>query len=138
LAEYDEAMKRAGILNAELARVIAGIGHGQTILIADAGMPCPAGVHLIDLAVTLGVPSFDDVFAVTVKELKVERFTIAEELVNSDHAVLKVIRSGLVGCDEHVVSHDALKKLSSDTVAFIRTGEATPYANVLLSAGVVF
>jgi D-ribose pyranase len=131
-------MKRSGILNAELARVIAGIGHGQTILIGDVGMPCPAGVHLIDLAVGLGVPSFLDVLRIVLIEFAVETFTIATELVSSNGVLLASMRCELTGSAELSVSHAELKSMSSGCIAFVRTGEATPYANVLLSAGVVF
>jgi D-ribose pyranase len=42
------------------------------------------------------------------------------------------------GIDIDYVAHDALKRLSRDARAVIRTGEATPYANVVLYAGVIF
>jgi D-ribose pyranase len=131
-------MKRVGILNGELSRLIASIGHGQTILIADAGMPRPAGVLLIDLAVTLGLPGFVDVVRAVVGEMAVEKFTIADELAASKHAVLCDVRRLLPAAEELQVSHESLKELSSNAVAFIRTGEGTPYANVLLQSGVVF
>ncbi len=131
-------MKRRGILNAELARVIAGIGHGQSVLIADAGMPAPPGVNVIDFAVVLGIPRFVDVLRAVIGEFAVERYVVATELVESNHALLGTTRELLSGSDETSVSHAELKKLSESCVAFVRTGEATPYANVLLCAGVVF
>jgi D-ribose pyranase len=130
-------MKSRGILNAQLAHVVASIGHGQTVLIADAGMPRPAGVPIIDLAITLGLPGFLDVVGAVVGEMTVERFTIADELVASNHRMLADLRGLLCGA-ESSVPHEQLKALSADAVAFVRTGEATPYANVLLSSGVVF
>ncbi len=131
-------MKRLGILNAQLAQVIAAIGHGQTILIADAGMPRPPQVPIVDLALVLGIPRFIDVVRAVVEECAVETFTIAAEFVASDHAVLTELLAAMHGTTQATVSHKALKKLSKDAVLFVRTGEATPYANVLLSAGVVF
>jgi D-ribose pyranase len=131
-------MKRHGILNGELARVVASIGHGQTILIADAGMPRPPGVLLIDLAVTLGLPGFVDVVRSVVSEMAVEKFTVAGDLVVSNQAVLRDVRGLLPNAEEMQVSHDRLKELSASAVAFVRTGEGTPYANVLLFSGVVF
>jgi D-ribose pyranase len=131
-------MKRSGILNAHLAAAIAGIGHGQTILIADAGMPRTNQVPIVDLAVVLGCPSFIYVVTAIVAECSVERYTIAEELSVSGHPVLTQLRSCLIGTPEEVVSHTDLKALSNDALIFVRTGEATPYANVLLRASVVF
>jgi D-ribose pyranase len=140
LETYDESMKTRGILNGQLAEVVASIGHGQTILIADAGMPRPPGVPLIDLAVTLGLPGFLDVVRAVVGEMTVERFTIATELVDSTHPVLADLRRLLNGqkSEESTVSHQELKARSAEAIAFVRTGEATPYANVLLASGVVF
>lgn len=131
-------MKRHGILNGELANVIASIGHGQTILIADAGMPRPPNVALIDLAITLGLPGFVDVVRAVAVEMVAEKFTVADELVASKHAVLREVRNLLKGSEELHVSHAVLKELSADAVVFVRTGEGTPYANVLLHSGVVF
>ena len=37
-----------------------------------------------------------------------------------------------------VVSHDELKRLSQGARAAVRTGEFTPYANIVLFSGVVF
>jgi D-ribose pyranase len=131
-------MKRDGILNGELAQVVASIGHGQTILVADAGMPRPAGVPLIDLAITLGLPGFVDVVRAVVSEMAVEKFTLANELVASKHSVLGDLRGLLPAAEELQVSHETLKELANNAVAFIRTGEGTPYVNVLLHSGVVF
>jgi D-ribose pyranase len=131
-------MKRHGILNGELSHLIASIGHGQTVLIADAGMPRPAGVPLIDLAVTLGLPGFVDVVRAVVGEMAAEMFTVADELVASKHGLVNDLRELLPAAAELSVSHETLKELAGNAVAFIRTGEGTPYANVLLHSGVIF
>ena len=36
------------------------------------------------------------------------------------------------------VTHERLKEYSHDVKAIIRTGEATPYANVILQSGCIF
>jgi D-ribose pyranase len=36
------------------------------------------------------------------------------------------------------VSHEALKTMTQSARAVVRTGEFTPYANVVLASGVVF
>ena len=43
----------------------------------------------------------------------------------------------LFGAPE-VVSHDRLKEISADAVLLVRSGEATPFANVVLHCGVPF
>ena len=66
-------MKKIGCLNSELSYVISKLGHFDTLTIGDCGLPVPKGVQRIDLAVTYGVPSFDDVFKVVDAEAKFQK-----------------------------------------------------------------
>ena len=122
-------MKRAGILHRDLARVVASLGHGDILVIGDAGLPVPPGVPCIDLAVTHGVPRFADVLAAVLSEMQVERTIRAEE------ASAEVAE--WIGPAE-TVTHEAFKAMSREATAIVRTGEVTPYANVALIAGVTF
>lgn len=124
-------MKSSGILNAELARVIAALGHGDLLVIGDAGLPVPPGVPCIDLAVTLGVPGFLDVLDAVLSEMCVETACRASEA-----AEIGAQMDARLTCTH--VSHDAFKAQSTQAIAVVRTGEATPYANIALRAGVVF
>ncbi|MEM1235721.1 MAG: D-ribose pyranase [Pseudomonadota bacterium] len=125
-------MKKSGILNAELARVVAGLGHGQMLVIGDAGLPVPAGVPCIDLAVRVGVPGFWDVLDTVLTEMEVERAVVADE------ASAEVRGRFTERLTPESVSHEALKALSAQAVAVVRTGETVPYTNVILVSGVVF
>lgn len=127
-------MKRGGILNAELNAAASRLGHGDRVLLADCGMPAPAGVPVVDLAVILGVPRFEQVLAALFGDLIFERGVLAHEARGT--APEKWVRGHLD--DVSYVSHEELKQLSASAKLFIRTGEATPYANVLLSCGVPF
>ena len=51
-------MKKRGIINAQLAGLIAGLGHKDAFMIGDGGMPIPKGVEIVDLALCGGVPTF--------------------------------------------------------------------------------
>lgn len=127
-------MKRGGILNAELNAAASRLGHGDTVLLADCGMPAPAGVPVVDLAVVLGVPRFEQVLAALFGDLIFESGVLANEARGA--APERWLTGRL---DElSYVSHEELKRLSGSAKLFIRTGEATPYANVLLRCGVPF
>lgn len=130
-------MKKHGILHRELAALIASLGHGDAIIIADSGLPIPPGVTCIDLAVTEGVPGFLEVLDAILYEMVVERATVAGEL-QSNPTFIDNITSRLVPVDLQVVSHKDLKNLTAGARAIIRTGEWTPYANIILYAGVAF
>ncbi|WP_151484982.1 D-ribose pyranase [Streptomyces albicerus] len=129
-------MKKAGILNRHLAGAIAELGHGDGVLICDAGMPIPAGPRVVDLAFRAGVPSFAEVLDGLLEELVVEGATVAREVQESNPAAAKLLTGHFPSLT--LVSHDELKTLSANARLVVRTGEARPYANVLLHCGVFF
>ena len=131
-------MKKHGILNAQLSYLIAALGHKDTFLIGDAGMPIPAGVEVVDLVVTGGVPTFEQVFDAIVDEVQVEAYTLAEEIQEANPRLHKHITEKLQGVESEYILHDELKQKSAKCKFAIRTGEFSPYPNVILRAGVVF
>jgi len=131
-------MRRTGLLHAQLAAVIAAMGHGDTLVIADAGLPIPPGVTCIDLAVSPGVPGVLEVLAAVAGDLVVERFLLADELLARDAMLPIAVRAIFPDASEDHAPHDAFKQRSRGAAAIVRTGEFTPYANVLLVAGVPF
>lgn len=132
-------MKRSPLLHAELSQVIASMGHGDLLVIGDAGLPIPDGPRRIDLAVTRGVPRFADVLGAVLSELQVERAVIAREACVADGTQQSPEWCApLLPLVVEQVSHAQLKHLCREAKAIVRTGECTPYMNVLLYAGVVF
>ncbi|WP_326540198.1 D-ribose pyranase [Pseudorhodoferax sp.] len=131
-------MKRTTLLHAELSRVIAGMGHGDLLVIGDAGLPIPAGPLRIDLAVMRGVPRFADVLQAVLSELQVERAVIAQEACTPDGAGMPPWCHPLQPLVPEAVPHAQFKELCLSAKAMVRTGECTPYMNVLLYAGVAF
>lgn len=134
-------MKRSGVLHGELSEIIANLGHGQQLVIGDAGLPIPAGVRRIDLAVRPGLPAFLDVLAAVLADLPVESCVVASELFERNPDYYQRIASlvdALTDAPIERISHEDLKVESQHAVAVIRTGEWTPFANVILRAGVVF
>src|SRR3989442_5236867 len=73
-------MKRGTLLHPELSRVIASLGHGDSLVIADAGLPIPAAVERIDLAFAPGKPAFMDVLEAVLAEMEGERAILAQEV----------------------------------------------------------
>lgn len=134
-------MKKTPLLNIALSRVIASLGHGDIVMIVDAGMPVPPGVELIDLALTHGVPDFVSVLNIVLTEMQVESHVLAEEMLLKQPPALAVVQNlgeaGALG-EQRLLSHEALKELSRRAKAIVRTGECQPYTNIALVAGVVF
>ena len=131
-------MKRTGILNSQLAGIIAAMGHTDLLVIADAGLPMPPGVTTIDLAVVAGVPPFFTLFDAIAAELAVESLTVAEEAAARDAAWVDAVRARFPAATLDQISHEAFKRRTARARAVVRTGECTPYANVILQAGVTF
>ena len=131
-------MKKTGVLNAPLARVIAAMGHTDSIVIADAGLPVPPGVPCIDLAVSPGIPAMLDVARAVASELQVERMLLADELLARRSDLPDALRALFPHATVDAAPHEAFKRATANARAIVRTGECTPYANVLLTSGVVF
>ncbi|MHB1065251.1 MAG: D-ribose pyranase [Georgenia sp.] len=129
-------MKRRGILNDALSYELARLGHTDLVVVADAGLPRPAGVRVVDLALTFGVPAFAQVVDALAEEIVVEHATLAAETTEQNPAAQELIVARFGEPDR--ISHEALKTLSGRAKLFIRTGAATPYANVVLRCGVPF
>jgi D-ribose pyranase len=131
-------MKKTSLLNKDLSEVIAGMGHRDLLVIADAGLPIPAGVRRIDLAVRPGVPGFMEVVGAVLEELQVEEAVVASEMEERSPQILAQLQHALGEVPITAVIHENFKLQTARARAVVRTGEFTPYANVILIAGVVF
>ena len=131
-------MKKIGTLNQPLSTAIASMGHMDTLVIADAGLPIPHRAQRIDLALTAGIPSFLETVRVVLAELEVERAIIAEEMLITSPQVHTALMELLGDIPVETLSHETLKENTSSARTIVRTGEFTPYANVILVSGVVF
>jgi D-ribose pyranase len=131
-------VKRTALLHADLSRAIAALGHGDMIVIGDAGLPVPAGPLRIDLALTPGIPRVADVLRVVLSEMQVERAVVAKEALDAHDGRLPDWCDGLLPVAPEAMWHVDFKRLSAQAKAVVRTGECTPYANIILIAGVSF
>lgn len=132
-------MQKVGILNSAIAKVLADLGHTDTIVIGDCGLPVPAGVPKIDLALKLGSPSFMEVVAEVEKYMEIEKVEIAAEMEDRNPAVYAAMKD-LFQKQQWIVdeNHEQFKVATAKAKCVIRTGEITPYANVILHSNVIF
>lgn len=73
-------MKKGTVLNSDISSMISRLGHTDTLVVCDAGLPIPKSTTRIDMALTQGVPSFMQVLGVVTNEMQVEAAIIAEEI----------------------------------------------------------
>ena len=131
-------MKKTTLLQSDLSYVVATLGHLDTLVIADAGLPIPTETLRIDLALTQGIPGAVQTLKVVLDEMKVERVILAEEVKERNPQFLLAIQELLPDVAIEFVPHTELKNRTASARAVVRTGEFAPYANVILVAGVVF
>ena len=137
-------MKRNGILNSDISRVLSYMGHTDRICIGDCGLPVPDETERIDLTVKFGTPSFMEVLEEVSKDMKIEKVILAEEIKEQNPEQLKNILNFLntietgFKIEVEFVKHVELKDKTKDCKAIIRTGETTPYSNIILQSGCIF
>lgn len=131
-------MKKIGILNQDISEVIASLGHFDTIVVCDAGLPIPLGVRRIDLALRPGLPGFLETLKTIAVELHVEGWIMAQEVREESPHMLEGVCEVFPDAEGEFVPHSEFKEMCRHAKAIIRTGEFTHYANVILIAGVVF
>lgn len=138
-------MKKSSLLNARLSYCIASLGHFDEVTICDAGLPIPNEVERIDLALTHGVPTFIDTVAVVLSEMQITGVLLAEEFKQVSpelHQQLLTLiekeQSEGHQIDIEYINHQAFKERTKQSKAVVRTGECSPYANLIFQSGVVF
>ncbi|EMY32446.1 D-ribose pyranase [Arthrobacter crystallopoietes BAB-32] len=124
-------MKKNGILNPALNAGLSRLGEGHLVVIADCGLPLPADGPVVDLSLVRGVPRFADVLEAVLAELEIEASFAATE---AGAEVGGWFEAG--GLAPVRIEHEELKSMLPQAALIIRTGEATPFANVVLRCGV--
>lgn len=128
-------MKKGKLINHPISGLIASLGHTDEIVIADAGLPIPKETQRFDLALTRGIPSFEDTLRTILEEMCVEKAYVSKEIADYSSQVLALIQDTLGDVPIEQIPHSDFKEHTSRSKAVIRTGEFTPYANVILVSG---
>ena len=131
-------MKKGLLLNYEVSAVIAQMGHTDLLTVGDCGLPINY-TKRIDLALKRGVPGFLETLDAVLTELCVEKVILSKEIKTVSPEMHQAILSRFGGTVKvEYVPHEEFKKLTEGSKAVIRTGECTPFANVILVSGVAF
>ena len=131
-------MKKGALINSEISYVISKMGHTDMLTICDSGLPIPQNTQRIDLALKKGIPSFLDTLDTVLEELKVEEIIIASQMEDISPKLYEEMLKRFKDIKIVKVEHEEFKNITKDSMAIVRTGEFTPYANVILKSGVVF
>lgn len=131
-------MKKTQLLNSELSAVISKMGHTDMLAIGDCGLPIPNETKRIDLAIIKDLPTFIDTMKAILLELEVEEVILATETKDINPNIFNQIKEEIKDTKITFISHEELKVKLKECKAVVRTGEQTPYANIILKSGVVF
>ncbi|ABX31643.1 RbsD or FucU transport [Petrotoga mobilis SJ95] len=131
-------MKKQGIFNSQISYFVASMGHKDMLSIVDMGYPIPKDATFVDLVFDKGIPNFIDTIKMVLYELEVEKVIIAGEMeVNNLKNYQKVIDI-FSNIEIEKKSHEEFKDIAKNSKFFIRTGECTPFSNIILVSGVIF
>ena len=131
-------MKKTKLINSEISYTISKMGHTDSLTIGDCGLPIPNEVNRIDLALKYGVPTFLETLDTVLEELCVEEIVIANEIIENNEIIHNEILKKFENIKVTYVSHEEFKNQTKESKAVVRTGECSPYANIILKSGVVF
>ena len=129
-------MKQRGILHPELLELIAAAGHGDVIVLTDAGLRVPKGVRRIDLGLTCGVPTILDVIRAMNEELVIEAATVATEFREWNPDVYAATMEVLPVAPDERPHQELMDDMAKTAYAYVKTGECSAYASVALVCGV--
>jgi D-ribose pyranase len=131
-----ETVKQRGILHPELLGLIASAGHGDVIVLTDAGLRVPSGARRIDLALTCGVPTVVDVVRAMSEELVIEAATVATEFNVWNPEVYAATMEVLPVTPDERPHQELMADMAERATAYVKTGECSAYASVALACGV--
>ncbi|NFN78970.1 D-ribose pyranase [Clostridium botulinum] len=131
-------MRKTALLNSNLSSVISKMGHTDMIAIGDCGLPIPDESERIDLALIKGIPTFMQTLKTILLELQIEEIILAKETKDVSPNLYEEIKEVIGDVKITFITHEELKITLKSCKAVVRTGEQTPYANIILKSGVVF
>ena len=131
-------MKKTGVINKEIAEVIASMGHGDMLVVSDAGLAIPNNIRRIDVSIRPGSPEVLDLVRVIQEELQVESILVPEKINQYCPHILDELKKIFPDIKIQEVATDVYVEHAYQSKAIIRTGECTAFANVILVAGVIF
>jgi D-ribose pyranase len=130
-------MKRNGILNFGLNQALAAMGHGDLMIVCDAGFPIPTHVNRVDLAIVADVPGLETVLTAISADFIAEKFGYANEMAQNNPRLKEKVDRIFAGVELVTYPHaEILTELAAKAKFIVRTGAFDPWGNIILYSGV--
>ena len=129
-------MLREGVINGQLASVLARFRHVNTLAIVDGPFPSYPGVEIVDLAVIKGQPTIPEILDALMPLMDLTGLYLANEFDEKvDPKTVSEYKSHYNGLPIEYIPHSEFKVKVGQALAIIHTGDAVPYSSVILKSG---
>ena len=133
-------MRKFGILNRKLNDALSALGHGDICIITDAGFPLPyeaqPGTISVDLAITQDLPDIPTILKLVNEEIIYEECYVATNQRDFNPQLFASISKIVKRCQITPIEHEKIMEMRKSAKVIIRTGNFSPWGNVLLVSGV--
>lgn len=133
-------MKKFGILNRKLNDALSALGHGDILIITDAGFPLPYGAQpgtiSVDLAIAQDLPDIPTILRLINDEIIYEECYVAENQIEYNPRLHDEIKGIVKRCAVDVIELEKLLLMGKRAKVIVRTGAFNPWGNIALVAGV--
>ncbi len=130
-------MQRGKLLNNELSYAITSMGHGDLMIVCDAGFPIPSSAWRIDLALVPDVPDLETVLSAVAEAFIAEKVSYAAEMAENNPPLLAKVQRIFADSNHEPIPHaQILGEMAAKAKVIVRTGAFDPWGNILLYSGV--
>jgi len=130
-------MKRGALWNADLNHAIATMGHGDLMIVCDAGFPIPSTAWRIDLSIVPDIPDLQTVLGAIAGDFIAEKVAYADTLSVHNTPLLDKVKTLFPDTEHETMAHEViLAKMAFQAKVIVRTGAFDPWGNILLYSGV--
>jgi len=128
-------MIKTGILNPQLLSLLARVRHTNTLVIADCGFPFWPQIETVDLSLVDDVPTVRQVLAAVRAQCVFGKAWMAKDfLQHNPPATRRAFAAAFRGMALTHEPHLDFKRRVSQAIGLIRTGDTTPFGNVILES----
>lgn len=132
-------MLKSGILNPDILSLIARVRHTNRLVICDWAFPFWPEIETVDISLTHGIPTVQQVFDLIVPNFEIGKIWQAEQFLQvNEEPVIDSFNKTLEQCPKAELirmDHDAFKAdIVKGAIGIIRTADATPYANLVIES----
>ena len=126
-------MKKAGILNADLAYQMTLLRHMDYVVICDAGYPIPKGSAIVDVSLVEGLPTVPQVLKALVGECAFQEYTVLAPMKDVNPEYYSLVTGLFRVQDAYELPMDEFRAKAAQCAKFyIRTGDTRPCSNIIL------